>query len=129
MSKTVIAVILCFLVSFGGFVAVINASMEMTVMKSLSFRYTDGEPCRYEFVIEKEAEYMISVTAVSDTATAISISDGEKTVMISESGKTASIAVNEKLSPGNYTLTLLNPDGSEKTSGAASVAVNIIRMK
>lgn len=129
VSKTVIAVILCFLVSFGGFVAVINASMEMTVMKSLSFRYTDGEPCRYEFVIEKEAEYMISVTAVSDTATAISISDGEKTVMISESGKTASIAVNEKLSPGNYTLTLLNPDGSEKTSGAASVAVNIIRMK
>lgn len=129
VSKTVIAVILCFLVSFGGFVAVINASMEMTVMKSLSFRYTDGEPCRYEFVIEKEADYMISVTAVSDTATAISISDGEKTVMISESGKTASIAVNEKLSPGNYTLTLLNPDGSEKTSGAASVAVNIIRMK
>lgn len=129
VSKTVIAVILCFLVSFGGFAAVINASMEMTVMKSLSFRYTDGEPCRYEFVIEKEAEYMISVTAVSDTATAISISDGEKTVMISESGKTASIAVNEKLSPGNYTLTLLNPDGSEKTSGAASVAVNIIRMK
>lgn len=129
VSKTVIAVILCFLVSFGGFVAVINASMEVTVMKSLSFRYTDGEPCRYEFVIEKEAEYMISVTAVSDTATAISISDGEKTVMISESGKTASIAVNEKLSPGNYTLTLLNPDGSEKTSGAASVAVNIIRMK
>ena len=129
VSKTVIAVILCFLVSFGGFVAVINASMEMTVMKSLSFRYTDGKPCRYEFVIEKEADYMISVTAVSDTATAISISDGEKTVMISESGKTASIAVNEKLSPGNYTLTLLNPDGSEKTSGAASVAVNIIRMK
>lgn len=129
VSKTVIAVILCFLVSFGGFVAVINASMEMTVMKSLSFRYTDGEPCRYEFVIEKEADYMISVTAVSDTATTISISDGEKTVMISESGKTASIAVNEKLSPGNYTLTLLNPDGSEKTSGAASVAVNIIRMK
>ncbi len=129
VSKTVIAVILCFLVSFGGFVAVINASMEMTVMKSLSFRYTDGEPCRYEFVIEKEADYMISVTAVSDTATAISISDGEKTVMISESGKTASIAVNEKLTPGNYTLTLLNPDGSEKTSGAASVAVNIIRMK
>lgn len=129
VSKTVIAVILCFLVSFGGFVAVINASMEVTVMKSLSFRYTDGEPCRYEFVIEKEAEYMISVTAVSDTATTISISDGEKTVMISESGKTASIAVNEKLSPGNYTLTLLNPDGSEKTSGAASVAVNIIRMK
>lgn len=129
VSKTVIAVILCFLVSFGGFVAVINASMEMTVMKSLSFRYTDGEPCRYEFVIEKEADYMISVTAVSDTATVISISDGEKTVMISESGKTASIAVNEKLSPGNYTLTLLNPDGSEKTSGAASVAVNIIRMK
>lgn len=129
VSKTVIAVILCFLVSFGGFVAVINASMEVTVMKSLSFRYTDGEPCRYEFVIEKEAEYMISVIAVSDTATAISISDGEKTVMISESGKTASIAVNEKLSPGNYTLTLLNPDGSEKTSGAASVAVNIIRMK
>lgn len=129
VSKTVIAVILCFLVSFGGFVAVINASMEVTVMKSLSFRYTDGEPCRYEFVIEKEAEYMISVTAVSDTATAISISDGEKTVMISESGKTASIAVNEKLTPGNYTLTLLNPDGSEKTSGAASVAVNIIRMK
>ena len=129
VSKTVIAVILCFLVSFGGFVAVINASMEVTVMKSLSFRYTDGEPCRYEFVIEKEAEYMISVTAVSDTATAISISDGEKTVMISESGKTASIAVNEKLSPGNYTLTLLNPDGSEKTSGAASVAVNIIRIK
>lgn len=129
VSKTVIAVILCFLVSFGGFVAVINASMEVTVMKSLSFRYTDGEPCRYEFVIEKEADYMISVTAVSDTATAISISDGEKTVMISESGKTASIAVNEKLSPGNYTLTLLNPDGSEKTSGAASVAVNIIRMK
>ena len=129
VSKTVIAVILCFLVPFGGFVAVINASMEVTVMKSLSFRYTDGEPCRYEFVIEKEAEYMISVTAVSDTATAISISDGEKTVMISESGKTASIAVNEKLSPGNYTLTLLNPDGSEKTSGAASVAVNIIRMK
>lgn len=129
VSKTVIAVILCFLVWFGGFVAVINASMEMTVMKSLSFRYTDGEPCRYEFVIEKEADYMISVTAVSDTATAISISDGEKTVMISESGKTASIAVNEKLSPGNYTLTLLNPDGSEKTSGAASVAVNIIRMK
>lgn len=129
VSKMVIAVILCFLVSFGGFVAVINASMEMTVMKSLSFRYTDGEPCRYEFVIEKEADYMISVTAVSDTATAISISDGEKTVMISESGKTASIAVNEKLSPGNYTLTLLNPDGSEKTSGAASVAVNIIRMK
>lgn len=129
VSKTVIAVILCFLVSFGGFAAVINASMEMTVMKSLSFRYTDGEPCRYEFVIEKEADYMISVTAVSDTATAISISDGEKTVMISESGKTASIAVNEKLSPGNYTLTLLNPDGSEKTSGAASVAVNIIRMK
>lgn len=129
VSKTVIAVILCFLVSFGGFVAVINASMEVTVMKSLSFRYTDGEPCRYEFVIEKEADYMISVTAVSDTATTISISDGEKTVMISESGKTASIAVNEKLSPGNYTLTLLNPDGSEKTSGAASVAVNIIRMK
>ena len=129
VSKTVIAVILCFLVSFGGFVAVINASMEMTVMKSLSFRYTDGEPCRYEFVIEKEADYMISVTAVSDTATTISISDGEKTVMISEPGKTASIAVNEKLSPGNYTLTLLNPDGSEKTSGVASVAVNIIRMK
>ena len=44
VSKTVIAVILCFLVWFGGFVAVINASMEMTVMKSLSFRYTDGEP-------------------------------------------------------------------------------------
>lgn len=129
VSKTVIAVILCFLVSFGGFVAVINASMEMTVMKSLSFRYTDGEPCRYEFVIEKEAEYMVNITVVSDTVTTISISDGEKTVMISESGKTASIAVNEKLSPGNYTLTLLNPDGSEKTSGAASVAVNIIRMK
>lgn len=129
VSKTVIAVILCFLVSFGGFVAVINASMEVTVMKSLSFRYTDGEPCRYEFVIEKEAEYMVNITVVSDTVTTISISDGEKTVMISESGKTASIAVNEKLSPGNYTLTLLNPDGSEKTSGAASVAVNIIRMK
>ena len=129
VSKTVIAVIHCFLVSFGGFVAVINASMEVTVMKSLSFRYTDGEPCRYEFVIEKEAEYMVNITVVSDTVTTISISDGEKTVMISESGKTASIAVNEKLSPGNYTLTLLNPDGSEKTSGAASVAVNIIRMK
>lgn len=129
VSKTVIAVILCFLVSFGGFVAVINASMEVTVMKSLSFRYTDGEPCRYEFVIEKEADYMVSITVVSDTVTTISISDGEKTVMTSESGQTASIAVNEKLTPGNYTLTLLDPDGSEKTSGVASVAVNIIRMK
>ncbi len=129
VSKTVIAVILCFLVSFGGFVAVINASMEVTVMKSLSFRYTDGEPCRYEFVIEKEADYMVNITVVSDTVTTISISDGEKTVMTSESGQTASIAVNEKLTPGNYTLTLLDPDGSEKTSGVASVAVNIIRMK
>ena len=129
VSKTVIAVILCFLVSFGGFVAVINASMEVTVMKSLSFRYTDGEPCRYEFVIEKEADYMVNITVVSDTVTTISISDGERTVMTSESGQTVSIAVNEKLTPGNYTLTLLDPDGSEKTSGVASVVVNIIRMK
>lgn len=114
VSKTVIAVILCFLVSFGGFVAVINASMEVTVMKSLSFRYTDGEPCRYEFVIEKEAEYMVNITVVSDTVTTISISDGEKTVMISESGKTASIAVNEKLSPEIIRLPFLTPTEAKR---------------
>ena len=129
IGKTVLAVILCFLVSFGGLTAVINASMEMTVMKALSFDYSDDEPDSYEFELDTDAEYMVSVTAFSDTAAVISLSDGDKMIMKSDAGTRPSIAVNQKLSAGKYKITLLDPDGSEKSSGLASVSVNIIRLK
>lgn len=129
VSKTVIAVLLCVIITVGGLALVINASMEMTVMENLTFNYADGEPGRFEFVIDTDADYMISVSAMSDTVATVSISNGEKTVMKSESGLSTSIAVNEKLTAGKYTLTLLDPDGKEKSSGMATVTVYIIRMK
>lgn len=129
VSKSVIAVILCVVIIVAGLALAINASMEMAVMENLSFSYADGKPEKFEFTLDKEAEYMVSITVVSDTVTTISISDGEKAVMTSGSGLQPSIAVNEKLEAGNYTLTLLDPDGNEKTSGIAAVTVYIIRMK
>lgn len=130
VSKNVIAVLLCFALSLGGFGVLINATMEMSVMTSASFDYSDDLPDRIEFTLDIDSEYMVSVTAVSDDSVIISISDGGgTTLMTSEAGTRPTIAVNEKLSAGKYTLTLLQPDGNEKDSGLASVAVSIIRIK